>query len=324
MPGILRPVPDFKRRYPIRRALAAATLPPATSYDSAELRGLFERLLALTHTVRYLSKVATLDPLPDVDDAPFIVGLSQALDDEDWSAPDLSTALLWASARGVPTETLFHHVFATEKDPSLGHAAPGYFADRSRRILSPGAQATAHLLHAVGVAWAMRLRAARSVVVALARAEAASEPDLHHALNFSAVYRVPILFNIRLNLNQKWTDGAVTVAQKAAAYGLPAERVDGADPLAVLEAARNALELIRRGQGPALLEIVDTGKSESAASRTLRAWLTRLQAWDERHEASVLEQTDNILSHAKRRTQDVDLPRASTLLDEVGCDSSRS
>ncbi|MGA7203994.1 MAG: thiamine pyrophosphate-dependent enzyme, partial [Specibacter sp.] len=90
------------------------------------------------------------------------------------------------------------------------------------------------LLHAVGVAHAAKLRGEDTVVLALCGDGASSEGDFHEALNFAAVFHVPVVFLIQNNqyaisvplIHQSV---APSLAHKAVGYGMPGERVDGND-----------------------------------------------------------------------------------------------
>ena len=118
-----------------------------------------------------------------------------------------------------------------------------------------------HLPHAVGAAWAARLRGTDSVTMAFFGDGATSEGDFHEGLNHAAVLEAPTVF---VCTNNQWAISTpvsrqtrVThIADKAAAYGVPAVRVDGFDVLAVHLACRDAVERARAGGGPTLVEAV--------------------------------------------------------------------
>ncbi|ALE07168.1 pyruvate dehydrogenase [Arthrobacter sp. ERGS1:01] len=115
------------------------------------------------------------------------------------------------------------------------------------------------LLHAVGVAHAAKLRGENTVVLALCGDGASSEGDFHEALNFAAVFHVPVVFLIQNNqyaisvplIHQSV---APSLAHKAVGYGMPGERVDGNDLAALLAVLGHAVNRARNGGGPALVE----------------------------------------------------------------------
>jgi 2-oxoisovalerate dehydrogenase E1 component alpha subunit len=115
------------------------------------------------------------------------------------------------------------------------------------------------LLHAVGVAHAAKLKGENTVVVAMCGDGATSEGDFHEALNFAAVFHVPVVFFVQNNqyaisvpLNHQTV--APSLAHKAIGYGMPGERVDGNDLAALLSVLGKAVERARDGGGPALVE----------------------------------------------------------------------
>jgi TPP-dependent pyruvate/acetoin dehydrogenase alpha subunit len=90
---------------------------------------------------------------------------------------------------------------------------------------------------------------------------ATSNGRWHESLNWSAVYRLPVVWVVNNNLYAYSTPNELefpvpTIAERAAAYGMPGVRVDGADVLAVEAAAREAVDRARSGGGPSLIESV--------------------------------------------------------------------
>ena len=120
----------------------------------------------------------------------------------------------------------------------------------------------AQCLHAVGLAYAARLRGEQDVAAWTFMGDGAtSEGDFHEALNFAAVWNLPVIFVVQNNQwaisipREKQTRSG-TIAQKAIAYGMPGVQVDGNDALAVVKAAREARARAAAGGGPTLIEAV--------------------------------------------------------------------
>ncbi|POH74305.1 thiamine pyrophosphate-dependent enzyme [Arthrobacter glacialis] len=124
---------------------------------------------------------------------------------------------------------------------------------------NPTTPLATQLLHAVGVAHSAKLRGEDTVVLALCGDGASSEGDFHEALNFAAVFHVPVVFLIQNNqyaisvplIRQSV---APSLAHKAVGYGMPGERVDGNDLAALLAVLGHAVDRARNGGGPALVE----------------------------------------------------------------------
>ena len=116
-----------------------------------------------------------------------------------------------------------------------------------------------HCCHAVGVAYAFKLRRQARAVACFIGDGATSKGDFYEALNAAGAWKLPVLFVVT---NNQWAisvpihkqTAAQTLAQKAIAAGVDSEQVDGNDLLAVRFAADQALENARSGGGPYLIE----------------------------------------------------------------------
>ena len=116
-----------------------------------------------------------------------------------------------------------------------------------------------HVPHAVGVAYAFKLRREPRVAVCVVGDGATSKGDFYEALNGAAVFDVPLVIVI---VNNGWAisvprdrqSRAATLAQKAIAAGIDGEQVDGNDVVAVHETAARAIEAARAGRGPRVIE----------------------------------------------------------------------
>ncbi|WAP53287.1 pyruvate dehydrogenase (acetyl-transferring) E1 component subunit alpha [Arthrobacter sp. ATA002] len=177
------------------------------------------------------------------------VAAAVVLETTDWLFPTYRDTVA-VIARGVePLEvlTLLRGDWHSGYDPCEHHTAP---------------QATplaTQLLHAVGVAHASKLRGEETVVLAMCGDGATSEGDFHEALNFAAVFHVPVVFFVQNNeyaisVPLKNQSVAPSLAHKAIGYGMPGERVDGNDLAALLAVLGAAVERAREGAGPSLVE----------------------------------------------------------------------
>jgi pyruvate dehydrogenase E1 component alpha subunit len=115
------------------------------------------------------------------------------------------------------------------------------------------------LVHAMGLAWAAKLKGDDTVSVGFAGDGGTSPGDFHEALNFAAVYNTASVFFIQNNRYAISTPNAKqfkskTIAQRALAYDIPGVRVDGQDLLAVLTVMKEAVDRARSGGGPTLIE----------------------------------------------------------------------
>ena len=119
----------------------------------------------------------------------------------------------------------------------------------------------AQTLHAVGIAWAFKLRKEDRVALCFFGDGATSTGDFHEAMNFASILKAPVIFCC---LNNQWAistppdcqSASESFAQKALAYGMPTMQVDGNDLFAVYKAHRDAVERARAGNGPTFIEAI--------------------------------------------------------------------
>jgi 2-oxoisovalerate dehydrogenase E1 component alpha subunit len=114
-------------------------------------------------------------------------------------------------------------------------------------------------LHACGVASAFKIRGQQRVVVTTCGDGATSKGDFLEALNLAGTWQLPVVFVVNNNqwaisVPRRLQCGAPTLAQKAIGAGFSGEQVDGNDVLAVYQRLQVALERVRHGKGPVLLE----------------------------------------------------------------------
>jgi pyruvate/2-oxoglutarate/acetoin dehydrogenase E1 component/TPP-dependent pyruvate/acetoin dehydrogenase alpha subunit len=112
---------------------------------------------------------------------------------------------------------------------------------------------------AVGAALAQKLMGADRVVVCFFGDGASNEGTFHESLNMAAAWNLPVIFvaeNNQYGMSVPWAKVTKLpdIADRACAYGIPGEVVDGMDVLAVRGAVAKAVERARRGEGPSLIE----------------------------------------------------------------------
>jgi 2-oxoisovalerate dehydrogenase E1 component alpha subunit len=189
-----------------------------------------------------------------------IFGSAAALAEGDWIFPcyrEHGAALL----RGMPLVTFLCDLFGNAGDAMKGRQMPCHEAWRPGRYASISSPIATEIPHAVGAAWAARLKGEEMVALTYFGEGATSANDFHTGVNFGAVRKVPVIFVCRNNgwaisVPRERQTASETIAQKAIAYGLRGERVDGNDLLAVYNATRRARARAAAGEGPTLLECV--------------------------------------------------------------------
>ena len=129
-----------------------------------------------------------------------------------------------------------------------------HLADASCGVLGSFAIVGAGLPVAVGAAWSSLLRGSSQVAVAFFGDGAVNIGAFHESLNLASVWHLPVIFVCENNLYGEYTPFARTspvahVADRAAAYAMPANRVDGNDVEAVTSGPAGR-DQARHGGGP--------------------------------------------------------------------------
>ncbi len=177
------------------------------------------------------------------------VGAVFALEDKDWLYP------MYRS----------HAALIARKQPM--HKILQYWGGDIRGLESPKEvnnmpvciEVGTHTLHAVGTAWAAKLKKDKAVSMAFMGDGATSKMDFLTGLNFAGVFKVPAILicennQFAISVPRKMQTASETIAQKAIAFGFEGIQIDGNDIFAVYKAVKDAVDNARKGKGPTLIE----------------------------------------------------------------------
>jgi acetoin:2,6-dichlorophenolindophenol oxidoreductase subunit alpha len=165
-----------------------------------------------------------------------------------------------AMARGATPEECLAELMSRATGLCKAKGGSMHLTKAATGMLGSYAIVGAHLPMAAGAAWSARLRGTGQIAVAFFGDGATNIGAFHETLNLAAVWKLPVLFVCENNLYMEYTRIAdVTAvarpaADRASAYGIPGEVVDGNDVVAVREVVARLAERARAGDGPALLE----------------------------------------------------------------------
>jgi pyruvate dehydrogenase E1 component alpha subunit len=198
-------------------------------------------------------------------------------------------------------------------------------------------------LHAVGVAYAMKMRKQPRVAVCMIGDGATSKGDFYESVNAAGVWQLPAIFVVTNNqwaisVPRKLQTAAQTLAQKAIAAGIEGVQVDGNDVIAVHHAMREALAKARSGGGPTLIEAVTYRLADHTtaddASRyrppeevaeawkrepvlRLRNYLSDSKAWNKTQEEELLKHCNEQVQAAAQAYLDTPPPPADQMFDHL-------
>ncbi len=198
-----------------------------------------------------------------------------------------------------------------------------------------------HCLHAVGVAYAIKLRQEPKVAVCMIGDGATSNGAFYEAINCAGVWDVPAVFVVS---NNQWAisvprsaqTAAETLAQKGIAAGMSSVQVDGNDLIAVRHASFEAIERARNGGGPGLIEaltyrlsdhttaddasryraadVVEAARAKEPVAR-LRRFLITSGHWDDKKEEDQLKAIDQEIDEAVQRYLAMPVEPPTTMFD---------
>ena len=266
---------------------------------------------------------------------------------DDWIFPGLREQLV-ALMRGHDLTTYLHHLFANDLDPARGRQMPCHPTAREVRYVSMSSVIGTQISQAVGMGYALKLRRAPGVSFAFFGDGATSSNDFHAGMNFASVFRLPVLFCCT---NNQWAISVPVehqtrvahLSDKARAYGMPGQRVDGTDIVAVHHHLSAAVEAARSGDGPRMLEFVlfrmtphsssDDPTRYQAADWMARAkakdpvdrleqWLVAHAGWTPADQARVRADADARVKEAIAAAEAAPAPDPSSLTSDVFSASS--
>jgi pyruvate dehydrogenase E1 component alpha subunit len=271
-----------------------------------------------------------------------ILGSAFAMRKQDWLFPcyrEFGAALM----RGFSLQKLCDNMFGNANDTVKGRQMPCHYTCKAVGFTSISSPVGTQITHAVGTAWAAKIRGEPVATLVYFGDGATSSSDFHSGMNFAGVFRLPVVFLCR---NNGWAisvpverqTATQTFAEKAVAYGIPGVRVDGNDVLAVVAVARQAVERGMRGDGPTLIEAITYrmgGHSTSddpnryRESEAVAAWAARdpiervkrylveRGVWDDADEKDLRSDIDARFRDAVAIAEKTPPPALETMFDDV-------
>ena len=164
-----------------------------------------------------------------------------------------------AIARGLNTKALMAELFGKVGGTSRGKAGSMHLFDASKGFMGGYAIVAAMMPVATGLALASNYRNDKAVCLCIFGDGAVNEGEFHESFNLAALWKLPVVFLLENNgfgmgTRVERAHAGKEMFRLSDAFGIPSERVDGMDVLAVREAAIRAIDHARSGNGPFFLE----------------------------------------------------------------------
>lgn len=315
--------------------LARPPMPDELVLEALRLMKLSRALDVLAVKLQRLGHLGTYGPVHGQEAS--VVGSAVALDrTRDWIVPAYreQPAML---RHGLPLDRLFAQY--------MGRIGGGRIPDDVNLV--PRNQAVAaQIPHAVGLAWGLRIRKIRAVVLVYLGDGAASEGDFHESANLAGVIGAPLIMFLQNNGYAISTpsakqSAAASLAVRARGYGFPGHVVDGNDLFAVYQATRTAVDRALAGGGPTLIESLtyrmgfhntsdnpkayrDDAEVVQAAKRDpiarVEKYVTSVGCWSQERAAEMERSIQRELEEALARASAFPTPDASEIFEHVYAD----
>jgi TPP-dependent pyruvate/acetoin dehydrogenase alpha subunit len=209
--------------------------------------------------------------------------------------------------RGMSLRTIFAQYMGKKTGATKGKDSNMHMGSLEHNLIAFISMLGDNVPVAAGIGLSFKMRGQDRVVMCSFGDGATSRGDWHEGLNMASVLKCPVVFICNNNQYAYSTPlerqmAVENVADRAPAYGMPGEIVDGNDVLAVWNASQRAIEYARNGNGPSLIECKTfrmTGHSAHDDASYVPQEL--FDYWETRDPIRRLERTliqQNILSEA--------------------------
>lgn len=162
-------------------------------------------------------------------------------------------------AKGAKVDRMFAEFFGKTTGYCKGRGGSMHIADVSAGNLGANGIVAGGIPIAVGAALSAKMQKNGKVVICFFGDGANNEGAFHESLNMASIWKLPVVFvcennGYGMSTSTARSTAVENIAERAAAYSMPGVIVNGNDFSAVAEAATEAIERARRGEGPSLIE----------------------------------------------------------------------
>ena len=240
----------------------AAVAPQATTPSGAQAVALYERMLLIRRVEERLRDESAAGHLPGavhlyIGEEAIAAGVCAHLTDRDY-ATSTHRGHGHFLAKGGDVDAMMAEIWAKAEGICRGMGGSMHVADLSKGILGANGIVGAGLPIATGAAFGPKLDGAGAVAVCFFGDGASNQGVLMEALNVATLWQLPLVLVCENNTFSEFTPSrevtAGAIADRARAFGMPTEEVDGNDVVAVWRAAGAAVARARAGGGPSFVE----------------------------------------------------------------------
>jgi TPP-dependent pyruvate/acetoin dehydrogenase alpha subunit len=162
-------------------------------------------------------------------------------------------------AKGVPAKLIWAEIAGRSTGTSKGKGGPMHVTHPESGVMVTTGIVGSSMPIANGLALATQIRGEKRVTIAYFGDGASNIGAFHESLNLASVWKLPVIFVCQNNGFAEHTryencTAVARIADRAASYSMPGVHVDGNDPIAMWQAAGEAVRRARAGEGPTLIE----------------------------------------------------------------------
>mgnify|MGYP000027827425 CR=1 FL=1 len=191
-------------------------------------------------------------------------------------------------AKGADLNRMMAEFLGKENGYCRGRGGSMHIADVKGGNLGANGVVGGGIATAMGVGLGLKLQKREQICLCFFGDGAANLGSFHESLNMAAIWKLPVVYvcennQYAMSFPVKKAFAIERISDRAAAYGMPGDTVDGNDVLAVYRAVSRAVERARAGEGPSLIENVTyrwRGHSKSDANRYRTK--EEIEAWKEK------------------------------------------
>lgn len=213
-------------------------------------------------------------------------------------------------AMGADLSLMFGEFLGKEQGYNRGKGGSMHIADIAGRNLGATGIVGGGFTNAVGIGLALKMRKSKSIVMAFFGDGATNEGEFHEAFNMSSIWQLPIVWVC--DNNQYGMSMAAEkvmpnrhVSERVLSYHIPAVTVDGNDVLAVFDAVSKAVEYVRAGNGPSMVEnLTYRWRGHSKSDRNLYRTPEEMESW--KHNDPIVRYSQTLITNKVLSGADVE------------------
>jgi pyruvate dehydrogenase E1 component alpha subunit len=246
-------------------------------------------------------------------------------------------------AKGCDVDAMMLEIFGKQGGLCKGKGGSMHIADLDKGMMGANGIVGGGPPLVCGAALSAKHLKTGGVAIAFVGDGGSNQGTTFEAMNLAAVWKLPAIFIFENNgyaesTASSWSVASGDIAKRADAFGMPGKIVNGHDFFAVYEAAKEAIDRAREGEGPSLLEFklnryyghfegdaqtyrgkdeVKRLRQEKDCLKLFRSRVTETQLLDERQFAEIDDEVTGLIENAVMKAKAAPYPTAAELHTDV-------